>query len=145
MEFGWINLWNALILAGILIPNIWYALHFPNQEAETQGKLLTVLEQMGRYASMALMVLPLGVWKFDFPNEAAMALYIIGNLGMLTGYLAVWVPFSRKPTLGRAMALAILPTGIFLLCGLTLGHWLLVGAAVLFGVAHIRITRQNYR
>ncbi len=145
MEFGWINLWNLLILAGMLVPNIRFARQTPGGERKAQGKGITVLEQIGRYASMALMVLPLGVWKFGFSSVAEMLLYSIGNLGLLIIYWAVWGPFSRKPTLGRAMALAILPTTTFLLCGLTLGHPLLVGAALLFGAAHISITYRNFR
>lgn len=145
MEFGWISLCNILILAGMLIPNICFALHSPGQGKREQGKWITVLEQIGRYGSMALMVLPLGVWKFGFPSVAAMLLYITGNLGLLIGYLATWFSFSRKPTPGKALALAILPTIVFLLCGLTLSHPLLVGSALLFGAAHIPITWRNFQ
>lgn len=145
MEFGWITLGNLLILVGMLVPNLCFARRFPGREPEKQGKLLTVLEQIGRYGSMALMVLPLGVWKFGFPGVGAMLLYGIGNLGLLAGYLVTWIFFCRKATLGRALALAILPTGIFLLCGLTLGHPLLVGSALLFGLSHILITYRNFR
>lgn len=41
------------------------------------------------------------------------------------------------------MALAIIPTGIFLLSGITLRYVLLIVSAVLFGMAHIYVTYQN--
>lgn len=42
-------------------------------------------------------------------------------------------------TMKVAVALAAIPTIIFLLCGILLRHWLLVAAALLFGVGHISI------
>ena len=42
-----------------------------------------------------------------------------------------------------ALALAILPTCIFLLSGVLLRHWLLVCSAVLFGIGHIFVTQRN--
>ena len=41
------------------------------------------------------------------------------------------------------MILAVLPACLFLLSGLTLRHWLLVGFAALFAVGHIYVTKKN--
>ena len=40
-------------------------------------------------------------------------------------------------------ALAVLPSCIFLLSGILLRHWLLVGFAVLFAIGHIYVTLKN--
>ena len=61
----------------------------------------------------------------------------------MTAYLIVFALYLRKKTAGRAMVLAILPACIFLLSGLLLRHWLLVGFALLFAVAHIYVTKKN--
>lgn len=41
------------------------------------------------------------------------------------------------------MVLAVLPTGIFLLSGVTLGNVPLMITALLFGIAHVYVTRCN--
>lgn len=41
------------------------------------------------------------------------------------------------------IALAVIPTVIFLLCGITLGHILLIVFAVIFGIAHVYVTTKN--
>lgn len=143
MCFGWINAAGAAIVALMLAPNVVYAFRCPGQTNRCENLWMNGLEQIGRYASMALMVLPLGVWEFGFPSAAGMLLYFLGNGALLLCYWFFWFLYFRKPTKGRALTLAVVPTGIFLLSGLTLGHWLLVLSAVIFGVGHVYVTRKN--
>lgn len=139
MEFGIINLANALILVGILIPNVVYAAK-GGEDLASDNQIVTVLEQVGRYASMALMILPLGVWKFGFPNVLALLVYLAGNGLLLIAYWSGWGLYFKRKTFAVEILLAVAPVGIFLLTGICLRHWLLAGAAVLFGYCHIRIT-----
>ena len=127
----------------MLVPNIVYAVKFLGGENRCTNRVMNLLEQIGRYASMALMILPLGVWEFGFSNVAVMLVYLFGNAGLLAAYWIVWAFYFRKATRGRALALAVLPTCIFLLSGLTLRHWALVLAGAVFGAAHIYVTREN--
>jgi len=90
------------------------------------------------------MWLPLLVWKFGFLNVEEMLVYVVGNLGLTVAYIIIWIPYFKRKTLGKAIALAVIPTCIFLLSGLLLRHWLLVLAALLFGMGHIYITYQNH-
>ena len=143
MEFNLINLFGFIIVAIMLIPNIIYSIKFKNIENKCTNKVMNVIEQVGRYGSMVLMVLPLLTWEFGFPNVFMMLFYILGNGVFLLNYLIIWVFYFKKQTKGMAMALAIIPTCIFFLSGVTLYHWILVVAAVIFGIGHIFVTYQN--
>lgn len=143
MEFGWINAFGGIIVALMLVPNILYALRRPGGENRCRNRWMNALEQIGRYASMALMVLPLGVWEFAFPSVAAMLGYLLGNGALLAVYWVYWLLYFRKTTKDRALVLAATPTCIFLLSGLMLQHWLLAAAAVIFGVGHVYVTLKN--
>lgn len=44
----------------------------------------------------------------------------------------------------KGIALAVIPTVIFMLSGILLKHWLLVIGSVLFGIGHICITYKNH-
>ena len=140
MEFGPINLMGGILVALMLVPNHVYALRHPGRKSKGGNTLMDLLEQVGRYGSMALMVLPLGVRKFGFPSVEEMLLYLFGNGALLLAYWVIWILYFRSPGKGRALALAVIPTAIFLLSGLTLRHWLLAAAAALFGFAHIHTT-----
>ena len=146
MEFGWINLFGAGIIVLIMIPNIIYAAK--QKQDETQIKVpryLSACEQLGRYGCIILMWLPLLVWKFGFGSVEEYLIYLIGNGVLLLCYYLFWMFYSRKRTLSVAMALAIIPTAIFLLSGILLRHWLLVVAAILFGSAHCMITYLTHK
>ena len=143
MEFGWINLWGAVVVVLMLIPNILYALRNRDQRNLCTNKVMNILEQAGRYGCIAFMWLPLGVWKFGFKSVGEMLLYLLGNGGLLLAYWIVFALYFKQRTPGRALALAILPACMFLLSGLLLRHWLLVGFALLFAAGHIYVTQQN--
>ena len=143
MEFNPINLFGFIIVVIMLIPNIIYGIKFKGLENKCTNKAMNVIEQVGRYGSMALMVLPLFVWEFGFSSVFMMFVYVLGNGILLFTYLLVWVFYFKKQTMGRAMILAIAPTCIFFLSGVTLYHWALVVVAIIFGVGHIYVTYRN--
>jgi hypothetical protein len=145
MEFNWINVFGAVVVCLLLLPNIVYAIKNKNEKNLCENRLMNVSEQIGRYACIVLMWLPLPVWKFGFGSETAMALYLAGNALLLSAYWAVFALYLKKRTAARALATAVLPACIFFISGITLRHWLLVGFAVLFGVAHVYVTVQNTR
>lgn len=145
MEFSWLNLFGLLIIVIMMIPNIIYAKKRPSKGPDLTSKGVLILEQVGRYASMALMVLPLGIWKFSFPSVFSLLIYLFANGILLLSYLLVWGFYFRKVSLFRAMVLAIIPAGIFLISGICLHHWLLIIAAILFALGHISTTYYNHR
>lgn len=144
MEFGWINAAGGVIVCLLLAPNILYALKTPGGENRCENRLMNLLEQIGRYASMALMVFPIGVREFGFPGVAAMLVYLIGNGALLVCYWAIWALYFRKVSRNRALTLAVVPACIFLLSGLTLGHWPLVLSGAVFAVGHVYVTHKNH-
>ena len=143
MEFGWINIFGAGIVVLMLIPNIVYAVRHKGEKNLCTNPVMNLTEQIGRYACIVLMWLPLFVWKFGFASVEAMILYLAGNGVLLAAYWIVFALYKKEKTVKRALASAILPACIFLLSGLLLRHWLLAGFAVLFGVGHIYVTLKN--
>ena len=143
MEFNPINLFGFIIVVIMLIPNIIYGIKFKGLENKCTNKAMNVIEQAGRYGSMALMVLPLGVWKFGFPSLGDLLLWLFGNGTLLLLYWGCWIPYLCRPSRKLAIALAVIPTCIFILSGLTLQHWLLVIAGIVFGIGHIYVTLKN--
>lgn len=143
MEFGMINLFGIITVAVMLIPNIIFAVKNKNAVNKCTNKIINTAEQIGRYGSMLLIILPVGMREFGFSSVAAMAVYVICNASLLTAYLILWAFYGKKQTLTKALALALIPTIIFFTSGITLKHWLLVAASILFGISHTAITYTN--
>ena len=145
MEFGWINLFGAVIVITMLIPNIVYAIKNRNFKNKCVNKIMNFIEQIGRYGCIILMWLPLFVWKFEFSSVDMFLIYLLGNGLLLLFYILFWVLYFKRQSTSGAIVLAIIPTCIFLLSGLTLHHWTLVAFAVLFGLGHIYVTLVNIK
>lgn len=144
MVLNLINIIEAVIVWIMLIPELLFAIHHPS-ENKCKNKIMNFIEQLGRYASMILMIMPLGVWEFGFASSEEMIIYFAANGVLLLAYVGVWVLFFKKQSFAKAMILAVLPVLIFALCGILLRHWLLVGSVMIFAVGHIYVTVKNYK
>ena len=143
MKFGWINGFGAGVVLLMLIPNIIYAIKNKGEKNLCTNRFMNGIEQVGRYACIFFMWLPLLVWEFGFASVSEMLLYLAGNGVLLAAYWIVFLLYFKRKSRTRALALAILPACIFLLSGLLLRHWLLAGFAVLFAIGHIYVTLKN--
>ena len=140
---GWINIFGLCIVIAILIPNIIYAIKFRGAENKCNNKIMNILEQIGRYGCMILLVLNIGKEEFSFFAVMAFLVYLIGNAVLLLVYWIVWLLYFIRQSRWKSMVLAIVPTVIFLLSGITLQHIWLIIAAVIFGIGHIYVTWHN--
>lgn len=141
---SWVNWYGLIFLAAILIPNFLYALKKTKQENLCKNKLLNMLEQVGRYGCMVLMVIGGAFWKGGFSSFGAILCYFFGNFLLVFSYWICWFFFFRRPCKGLAVALAVLPTCVFLLSGITTGDFVLTVLAVVFGIGHISVTMHNF-
>ena len=143
MEFGWINVFGAVIVVLMLIPNIVYAIKNKGEKNLCTNRFMNVVEQVGRYACIVLMWLPLLVWKFGFASVLDMMLYMACNGLLLAAYWITFAFYMKRRSVRLALVLAVLPACIFLLSGILLQHWLLAGFAVVFALGHIYVTYKN--
>lgn len=142
---GWINVFGLCIVIAILVPNIIYAFRFRGVENKCTNKVMNIIEQIGRYGCMLFLVLPIGQSGFAFGSIGAFLCFFIGNAVLLFAYWVVWILYFIRQSIWKSLALAILPTVIFMLTGITLQHVLLIIAAILFGAGHIYVTWKNIK
>ena len=106
--------------------------------------IVNILEQIGRYGCMALMILPMFTrgWKFGFRSVTEMLVWICLNVLLLVIYSLLWV---KKANGGAVVlyGLAFVPAVLFLLNGIILRHPALAVAALVFGVFHFLIVKEN--
>lgn len=142
---GWINVFGAIIVIIILIPNIIYGLKNRGIRNLCTNKVMNILERIGRYGCMLLMIFNVGLSEFAYPGVAAFLAYFLGNALLLVLYIVFWVLYAKKKTMFRAIALSAIPTAIFLLSGISLLYILLIVFAVIFGAAHNYVTYVNHK
>ena len=143
MEFNWINIFGGVIVVLMLIPNIIYALKNKEETPEKSNIVIRITEQVGRYSCMLLMIVPLFVGEFGFSPLVFMFNYLIGNFILLVFYYIFWVLYSKSKSLDKAIALAVIPSLIFINSAISVKHWTLLVFALVFGASHIYITYKN--
>lgn len=142
---NWFNILGLYVMICVLIPNIIYAIKFKGVKNKCTNKIMNIVEQVGRYACMILMVFCIGTRGFGFRSVEECIIYLLGNGFLILLYWIIWILFFIKQKAWKSMALAILPTAIFLLSGITQRYVWLIAGAVIFGVAHIYVTYKNVK
>ena len=132
-------------MAIVMIPNVIFAIKEKNFESKYHNKAIEIIEQIGRFGSIGLMIFNMSLLEFGywFNNGKIVYMILTGVLAVL--YCFVWFLYFRKSTMKKAMSLAIIPTIIFLSSGIIQGKVLLIITAILFGIGHIIITYNNNR
>lgn len=141
MAFGWINAVNAVIVAVLVANSVIGQKKRGLLPMKSRFWILNLVEQISRYACMALMILPLRPgFKFGFATIGAMLVWAALSLILLIVYVLLW---GEEMYTAVLYALAVLPALLFLVSGYYLRHWALMAAAVLFGVCHTLIVRET--
>lgn len=132
----------AIILL-MMVPNVIFALRHRDMENKCKNRLINLLEQIGRYGCLVLMIICIGLDKFGFGSVEDFLIYLFGSALLLLAYFIFWILYGKSPSHKKALALAIIPCCLFLLCGVTLRQWPLVVFAVFFCVCHVCVTLSN--
>ena len=140
--WNWINMFGIIIVVLVLVPNIIYAIKFRDIRNRCTNKMMNILEQIGRYACMLFMVLNIS-GEYGFTSVGTFLIYMLGNIVLLLVYWIIWMLYFVRQARWKSITLAVLPTLIFLLSGVTLFYVPLIISAVIFGVAHIYVTWKN--
>lgn len=140
----WINVFGAIFVVIIMIPNIFYALKCKDSfENKWKNKCAEIVEQIGRFGCLGFMIINIpGTW-FGWWSDEVFAIYLIINMVLIILYCVIWVICFKKNTIFKALALSIIPSVIFLFSGIMSRAILLIIASMLFAPAHILISYKN--
>ena len=140
---SWFNYYGLAVMAVIMIPNIIYAIKSKDIAVTYNNKAATILEQIGRYGCMVLMIFNIPYTYFNFWFDYALIVYLSVNGALCLAYLIFWVIFWNRNDKIKALSLSIIPSVIFIFSGIVLAYIPLIVFAVLFAINHILISCKN--
>lgn len=143
LGMNWLNISGLIFVVLLLIPNIIHAIKVKNQKNKCSNKFLNVMEQIGRYGCMFLMVFNIGIAEFGFRSVGIFLVYVFGNTLFIIFYWIIWMLYFHKRTYWKQILLAVIPACLFLLSGITMLHYLLIVFGIIFGIGHIYVTVKN--
>ncbi len=141
---GWFNYYGLAVMAIIMIPNIVYAVKHANDGCDTcNNKAVIIAEQIGRYGCFVFMIFNIPYTYFGFWFDNALVVYLSVNGALCLAYLIFWVICRNGNDKLKALSLSIIPSCVFLFCGIVVASIPLVVFAVVFAVNHILISYKN--
>ena len=143
MNFGWMNVFGLIIIVLFLIPNIIYRVKAKNYQKLYANKFMKILEQIGQYGCMFLMVFDFGMGELGFGSIEAFLVYTFGNIILLIFYWILWMLYFIKEAYWKKITLAVIGTCLFLLSGITMMYTFLIIFGIIFGIGHIYIVSKN--
>ena len=137
----WIGL---IVVLALLIPNVVFAcLKKIELTNVSDNKALVIIEQLGRYGSMLLMVFNIPNTYFGFFSAEVYWTYIGLNSTLLVLYWLGWVVFSERHRVFKAYVLSLIPSVLFLADAVLLRNIPLLIVSVCFAYAHITLSLEN--
>ena len=145
LGMGWISLMGLIIVALLLLPNMVFTV----KKQQTSGcyikSWVDTVEKVTRITTMLLMIFQFGVSEEGFHSILAFLIYFFGNIILVAAYWVMWILYKKKQTLRRRMILVEIPCVVYLLCAMTLRHWLLLASAVIFAVSHTHVQQEKMK
>lgn len=103
MTFSWFGVFHILMIIALLIPNGIYMLQNKYVKNKCTSRCMNLLEQIGRYGCIILMILSVkGDWG---TSDGLLAIYAAGSLVCLLLYELLW----RKLLKGRSVYIGFVP------------------------------------
>lgn len=146
MEFTkYFNLYGIPVIAIILIPNIIFAIIDKEEKTDTMplNRGLKAFEQIGRITVIFFMICSFGIIGDGFLSQYMRNFWIITTAFLLVLYIVCFVFYYRSRAHALAMALAIVPSVIFILTGLLEQDPPLLMFAIIFAIGHIYVTSKT--
>jgi hypothetical protein len=134
---------GVLIPVLLMIPNLVWML-VPKSDQDEQVPVpfsLTIAENAGR---VAVLILPL-FYSLDLNRQFSRPA-LIGTALALAIYYVSWIRYFLggrsvvllgEPLLGIPLPMAVAPTVFLVLSSYLMSSWLMLGASIVFGIAHI--------
>ena len=143
INFGRMNVFGLIIIVLFLIPNIIYRVKVKNYQKLYANKFMKILEQIGQYGCMFLMVFDFGMGELGFGSIVAFLVYAFGNIILLILYWILWILYFIREAYWKKITLAVIGTCLFLLSGITMMYTILIIFGIIFGIGHIYIVSKN--
>ena len=136
---------GAVIPVLLMLPNVGWMLS-PQSDGGQQGSAplaLTIAENLGRAAVLGL------PFFYSLDLRRKYSTVAVGGMGLaLAVYYAAWSRYFvgggtaellRAPLLGIPSPLAVAPVALLILSSYVMNSWLMFGAALYFGAAHVAV------
>lgn len=141
---SWFDGFGLLFVVALLVPNLLFAATHPDGfENRYHNPTVERLEQVGRFGCFGLMILRIPVLCRGYWFDGGATVELAASVVLIVLYLLGWWVFWKEDSVRKSLALAILPSLLFLERGILMANLPLIVLAILFAPCHITISYRN--
>ena len=142
-----INIYGAVVLVLLMIPNIVYLQKTKGNLNEAEHKKISsveITEQIGRYGCIIFLLVNTGLFEYGFTSDVAVLVWAVITAILMAAYYLFWILLFKKYNEKLCMILlAVIPSVIFIFSGIMMRRMIVVAFGVIFAAAHIYITYNS--
>ena len=138
------NFYGLIFVAVIMVPNVIFAImHKGGFENLYQNKIVEIFEQIGRIGSFIFMFINVPPLVKGYFFNGGFWAYIISGGALTLAYVFGWIVFRRESSVKKSLYLSVVPSLLFLCCGILSLNFPLMASAAVFAPCHVLISYKN--
>lgn len=142
---NFINVFGLLFSAVLVIPNIIYARSHNYSLDCVDNKAMLYIERIGKYCSLFLMIINIGILEQGFQSELMQKFWFIATSVLCVMYILFWISFLQNETYCKINILTIISGIIFILSGLLQLKTLLLTFGIVYLIGQLYVNNKFYK
>lgn len=140
----WFNFYGLIFIAVIMIPNIIFAMkHKDGFVNKYKNKAVETLEQVGRIGCFVFIFLNIKPAVLGYWFKGGWVAYLVSGAVLTVAYVLGWIVFRNESSVRKSMYLSIVPSVLFIICGVFTLNIPLMVSSLIFTPCHIIISYKN--
>lgn len=138
------NLQGMLFAIIIAVPHIVFARTRTYNIDVIDNRAMLYIERVGKYASLILMAINIGVLEGGFTSELMAEFWFLATSVMVFVYVVLWIVFLKKESKMTAYILTVLTAIIFTISGLLQVKTLLLTAGIIYIIGEFYVLSKIF-
>lgn len=140
----WFNFYGLIFIAVIMIPNIIFAMkHKDGFVNKYKNKAVETLEQVGRIGCFVFIFFNIKPAVLGYWFKGGWIVYLVSGAVLTVAYVLGWIVFRNESSVRKSMYLSIVPSVLFIVCGVFTLNIPLMVSSLIFTPCHIIISYKN--
>lgn len=140
-----INIQGLLFAIILAVPHIIFARTHTYNIKAVDNRAMLYIERVGKYVSLILMAIDIGVLEGGFTSELMEKFWFIATSVMVAVYVVLWIVFFKKESKAVAYTLTFLTAIIVMLSGLLQVKTLLLTAGIVYLIGELYVTAKVFK
>ena len=143
--FGFINVFGLMFAVILAIPNVVYLKTHSVDLSVIDNRAMLYIERIGKYGSLILMSLNIGILEEGFTSPVMQKYWIISTTFLTAVYVILWILFFKKERKGIVYLLTITDSFIVIQSGLLQVKTLLLTAGIVYLIGEMYVTSKIFK